>query len=275
MSVTHWPGLATAVLGFLLYAMILAPIKALPRLEQPDALRLVLPGYIEVILAGGDRHLAANIGVFRAMMVGGGNQDALTYEAQGKIQRQVAVLNPRQEDNSYIASAILPWWDQVAAAQFVLGWATESRYWDFMPPFFQGFNEYYFNKDYAAAAALVALSAERTDGVNREAFKDIAAKWYTRGDDPRAAIGVITALMQSSQDPRMQRRLQARIDRLQGLVILRDASDRYYGEHTELLTKVSQLQQLGYVNTIPADPFRLGYLIDGTGKVQLRNRKKP
>jgi hypothetical protein len=235
---------------------------------------VVLPGYIDVLLAGGDRHLAANIGVFRAMMTGGQVKDALTYEVQARIQRQVAILNPRQEDNSYIAAAILPWWGQVEPAQFILARATESRYWDFMPPFFQGFNEYYFNKNYQAAAELVQLSASRTEGVNRESFKAIAAKWISLGDDPRAAIGVIAALKEASRDPRMRGMLQARIDRLNNLLLLRQAAERYQREQGESISELSQLQQRGYLESIPVDPFQYGYEVDEAGQVQLRSERK-
>lgn len=267
-------GLLLVAFGVVVYGLVLGPIKALPVPQQNDILRVALPGYIEVLLAGGDRHLAANIGVFRAMMVGGSVKDLPTYEVQAKIQQQVAILNPRQEDNSYIAAAILPWWGQVERAQFVLGRATESRYWDFMPPFFQGFNEYYFLKNYQAAGQLVELSASRTVGVNRESFKDIAAKWHTQGDDPRAAIGVIAALKEASLDPQMKRRLQGRIDRLKALLLLRQAADRYQQELGESVSELSQLVRHGYIEKVPDDPFQFGYDIDNTGQVQLRSKRQ-
>ncbi len=274
MVALRWRGLPVAAVGLLLYGLVLGPLKSLPRPQEADVLRVVLPGYIEVLLAGGDRYLAANIGVFRAMMTGGAVKDALTYEVQAKIQQQVAILNPRQEDNSYIAAAILPWWGEVARAQFILARATESRYWDFMPPFFQGFNEYYFNKNYQAAAELVELSASRTEGVNRESFNAIAAKWYSMGDDPRAAIGVIAALKQASRDPRMRGLLQARIDRLNALLVLRQAAERYQQQRGEPVSELSQLVQHGYLDSIPTDPFQFGYDIDDRGKVQLRTGRK-
>lgn len=274
MLAPRWQGLALAAIGLVLYGLVLGPLKLLPRPQEDDVLRVVMPGYIEVLLAGGDRYLAANIGVFRAMMIGGAVKDAVTYEVQAKIQRQVAILNPRQEDNSYVASAILPWWGQVEPAQFILARATETRYWDFMPPFFQGFNEYYFNKNYQAAAELVELSASRTEGVNRESFKDIAAKWYTLGDDPRAALGVIAALKASSRDPRMRGRLQARIDRLNALIVLREAAIRFQQDRGEQLLQLSQLVQHDYIEKIPDDPFEFGYEIDSNGQVQLRSKRK-
>lgn len=274
MQVAGWRGLAVAFGGLLIYVWVMGPLKALPRPQQADSLRVVMPGTIEVLLAGGDRYLAANIGVFRAMMVGGHVKDELSYSVQAKIQTQVAVLNPRQEDNSYIASAMLPWWGQVDAAQFILARATASRYWDFMPPFFQGFNEYYFNKDYQAAAELVELSAGRTEGLNRESFKAIAAKWYSLGDDPRAAIGIISALMQASSDPRMQRLLQARIDRLKALLVLRQAAERYRLEQGASLADLPQLLQRGYLEAIPEDPFQYGFQVDEKGQVQLRSKRR-
>jgi hypothetical protein len=270
----QWYGLPLAAAGLLLYGLVLAPIKSLPRAQEDDVLRVVIPGYIEVLLAGGDRYLAANIGVFRAMMVGGRVKDRLTYEVQGKIQTQVAILNPRQEDNSYVAAAILPWWGQVASAQFVLARATESRYWDYMPPFFQGFNEYYFNKNYQKAGQLSEIAAGRASGVDKESLKDVAAKWYTLGDDPRAAIGLISALKEASYDPKIQRLLQARIDRLKILLLLRQSAERYQQEQGAVITELEQLVTAGYLESLPQDPFGFGFTIDSDGLVQLNSRRK-
>ncbi len=274
MASLTWRGLPLAAFGLLCYALVLGPLKSLPRAQEDDFLRVVIPGYIEVLLAGGDRHLAANIGVFRAMMIGGDVKDELTYEVQAKVQRQVAILNPRQEDNSYVAAAILPWWGQVDEAQFILSRATESRYWDFMPPFYQGFNEYYFNKNYQAAAELVELSSSRTEGINRESFKAVAAKWYSLGDDPRAAIGVITALKDASYDPQIQRLLQGRIDRLKILLSLRQAAERYEQERDEPVSALEQLVVAGYLKGIPNDPFGYGFHLDSDGLVQFNSRRK-
>lgn len=271
----HWQGLPFALLGLFIYGLILSPIQSLPRPQEADVLRVVLPGYIEVLLAGGDRYVAANTGVFRAMMVGGRVKDQLTYEVQAKIQAQVAILNPRQEDNSYVAAAILPWWGQVAPAQFVLARATESRYWDYLPPFLQGFNEYYFNKNFLKAGELTELAASRASGVDRESLKDVAAKWYTLGDDPKSAIGMITALKEASFDENMKIRLQGRIDRLKALLVIRQAAYEY-NQQVQLkpLTSLSQLVEQGYLEAIPVDPFQFGYDIDDSGEVQLRRGRK-
>jgi hypothetical protein len=118
------------------------------------------------------------------------------------------------------------------------------------------------------------MSASRTQGVNRESFKAIAAKWISLGDDPRTAIGVIVALKEASRDPRMQGLLQARIDRLKAVLVLRRAAERYQRELGEPLTELSQLVQRGYLESIPSDPFQFGYDIDETGLVQLRSGPK-
>lgn len=269
----RWLGIGLALVGMAAYGAVVGPLQKLPRAKEADNLRVVVPGYIEVLLAGGDRHLAANIGVFRSMMVGGHVRDGVTYEVQAKIQQQVALMNPRQEDNYYIATAVLPWFGQVERTQSILDQATRGRDWDYLPPFFQGFNAYYFNQEYDKAGQLIEIAASRAQGKNAEAMRDIAAKWYTKGDDPKAAIGIITALKEGSRDPGMQRRLQGRIDRLEALITLREAAQRYNAERDEPLQALSQLQQFGYLDAIPVDPFRAGFEVDGQGQVQVASRK--
>jgi hypothetical protein len=259
--------------GLLIYASVSSGVRSLPRELPDEQLHVVMPGQIEVLLSLGDRYLAANIGMLRALMVSGRSADALTYQIQATIQRQVSIMNPQQEDNAYVAASVLSWENQVDSAQFILGRATSTRSGDYLAPFFQGFNEFYFNKAYQRAAQLMELSAARASGRNREAFKDVAAKWISMDDDTEAAIDMVSALRDASNDDGMRRRLQGRIDRLEGLQVLRSAAKEYRHSGSELTTLAALVNE-GYLSQLPYDPFGYGYEVDDQGNVILSSRRK-
>ena len=137
MSFTQHP-LFLLPLGLLLYVSAGSALREIERPPLDETLRVVMPAYMQVLLAFGDRFLAADLGMFRAITLSAVVRDPLTYEVQGQIQRQSSILNPRHEDNMYLAAAILPWHNQVDSAQWILNRSTHSRYWGQLGAFFSG-----------------------------------------------------------------------------------------------------------------------------------------
>lgn len=231
-------------------------------------MRVVLPAPIQTLLALGDRYLAANAYVIRAATFNPLSEDALSFAVQAKVQSQAAILNPCNEDNGMLAAATLSWEDQVEAAQFVLAEGVHCRTWDPMPPFFQGFNEFYFNNDPMEAGRLVSVAAQRAEGPQRLGLQNIASRWLTHGQQPEFAIAVIMAMRESTSDHNQRRLLGARIERLQGLVALRQAAATYTAERGMPITSLQALVDASYLEALPVDPFQRGYVLDEHGVPQ-------
>lgn len=261
-------------LGLALYLVCAITLKSLPQRTQDDVLRVVLPAPIQTVLAMGDRYLAADAYITRAMTVSVLTKDSTTFEVQGKLQGQASILNPYNEDNVLLASAVLPWQGQLDAAQFVLARATHYRDWDYMAPFFQGFNEYYFRDDYLAAGKLAALAATRVEGNNRLALNNMASKWLSHGKDPEVAVGMIHALIEATNEPNQKRTLQARAFRLEWLVRLRRAADKYRSEQGESPRVLQDLVDKAYLPGLPNDPMGQGWVLDESGTPQFNRPQK-
>ena len=110
------------------------------RLKAAAELEVVLPLFAQVLMTGGDRFLAANLAAIRALVTETQYMKREDYALLGKIQDDVAWLNPAHEDNYYTAAAILPWEGELEPAQRVLARATRARFFDYQPAFYFAFN---------------------------------------------------------------------------------------------------------------------------------------
>lgn len=240
---------------------------------RAEVLRVRLPIPVQLTYSAGDPFLAANLNVFRSLMVAASVTEQETYRIQGQLQADAAFFNPRHEDNYYVGAAILPWNGQLAAAQDVLLKAAQSRQWDMWPAFYYAFNAMYFERDMNKAGHWAEVAAERHPR-NAAALRDMAAKWYERGDDPEVALSILLAMHEQSKDENFRALLAARIVRLQGLQQLRRAADEYRQHHKNAPTTLGDLIGHAGLETLPEDPLQLGYLLSEEGQPILADHVK-
>ncbi len=236
-----------------------------PRTSEQALLRVRLPAPLQLTYAAGDPYLAANLNVFRSIMVEASVTEQETYRVQAHLQLDAARFNPYHEDNYYIAAAILPWSGFVSETQEVLRLASEARHWDWMPPFFHAFDNWYFEQDMQAAGDWAEIAAARSSEVNAKALRAMAAKWYERSDDPQMARNLIAALQEQIRDTDLRVQLQARLDRLDGLLALRAAYSEYHQQIGQPPTRLEDLLGHAELIELPHDPMQLGYGLDSEG----------
>lgn len=241
------------------------------RLFEPDA-AIVMPAAMQVILYGGDRFLAADVEAVRAVMSGGGSRES---EAAFRLRahREVANLNPCHEDNYWIGNAELTWGGTYEAGLDLLDRATACRFWDEWPPFFFGFNQYFFNRNIAEGQRGLNIAAERSrDEKNIAAFRTLSVMLEVgRFSDVRMALNLIESERDKATDQRLRDRLDKRARRLQGLLALRDAQAAYEARHGRPLTDPQEIFRQGFLPGIPDDPLGIGYAFE-RGTFQLHSR---
>jgi len=238
-----------------------------------EVLRVRMPIPVQLTYSASDPFLAANLNVFRSLMVAASVTEQETYRIQGQLQADAAFFNPRHEDNYYVGAAILPWNGQVSAAQDVLFRAAESRHWDMWPAFYYAFNAMYFEHDMNKAGHWAEVAAQRHPG-NAPALRDMAAKWYERGDDPEIALSILIAMYDQSEDENFRALLAARIVRLQGLQALREAASAYRQHHIHAPSRLEDLIGHAGLKALPEDPLQLGYLLSDEGQPLLADHVK-
>lgn len=257
-----------ALLG--VFVLATQRLKLTPRQSVGIEMQVALPLFVQVAMAAGDRHLAANMGAVRAQWVDNFKMSPADFKTLAKVQEDVSWLNPGHEDNYHLAAAILAWSGQTAPAQRILARAALVRPFDFQPPFFYGFNQLHFFGDYAGAARTMQKAAERMpDPDTRLNMQNVAARWADKTDDPDFAIRVVERMAEQATRRDFKRYLQVRILRLKMLKFLRAAARNYYELKGRRATAPEDLVNAGIISELPSDPLGYGFAINAAGEVVL------
>lgn len=263
-------GLLLALLGVLAYTLLVPALYARPRPPVSPEMEVAMPRFVQVVMAAGDRFLAANLAVFRALVVSTATMSAENYRILGIVQSDAAWLNPAQEDNYYIAAAILPWAGEVAAAQYILGLATAARPFDSGPPFYYAFNELHFLKNPVEAAKWMRIAARSTrDEMEQLQLQQVAALWVSKGEDREFSIRLHRAMARETRHKAFARFLEKRAVRLENRLLLDRAIARFRERTGKPPSRLQQLVDQSLLAAIPADPFAVPYGIDKEGKAEL------
>lgn len=252
-------GAGTFILG-------VARLQTIPLRFAYVELATALPKVMQVALSGGDRFLAANVDVFRVLTFSGIAPSPAKIHVQGQVQADAAWLNPAHEDNYYMATAVLPWNNEFQAGDTILARATDARPYDFAPPFFRGFNHFYFRHDPLTGAAYMKLAAERTAAEgNKQALEAMAIRWTEKGSTPEDALNLLLGMQRTTRSASVRSYLEERIDSLRALVRLREAAAQYRHQYGRSPLRLSDLVGAKLIQRIPADPPGRKFTLDNEG----------
>lgn len=257
------------VLSLVCFFLFLCAGKRLEMAPRPivgDELAVVFPKAVQVLLALGDRHLAANILGFRVLVSDSQRMDRGNFAVQGRLQRDLAWLNPAHEDNYYLAAALLPWNGQLETAQYVLRRAMDHRPADIMPWFYYAFDIYYFDKNPALAADWLKQGAgHAASEQDRLVMEQLAARWYERGHSPAVAAGIVDAMAEQARSSGFRAYLRKRAERLRQLETLRKAAEAYRVRYARAPGALADLVGAGLLERLPEDPLGVGFTLSPEG----------
>lgn len=232
--------------------------QTLQALPQPSHDRVVIAAPVLVALHGGDRFLAANLETIRLSATGiDDGQADISYLL--RAHKLVADLNPCHENNYYYANALLTWGGAVEEGGYILEQAIACRDWDEVPSFFYGFNQYFFNHNIKAAQRSLELAAQRADG-NAAGYRKLAIMIEVEQiQDEKLGLEILRNERAHAEDAKLVTMLDKRIERLEGLLVLRNAQRRYESQTGKRLVTPGQLIDVGVLDHFPDDPLRIGY----------------
>ncbi len=263
---SQWRTVAFLFLAALLYGHAAQTLRTVSQPKTQPEMLVSLPLFAQIALAGGDRHLAANLNGFRVLVASTERMRAEDFSVQAKLQKDLAWLNPAHEDNYYIAAAILPWNGHVNEAQEVLSRAANRRVFDWQPLFYLGFGFYHFMNDPAAGAAQLLEGARRaTDQQDEWALQNLAARWLERGYSAGAAAALVMSMADSAPAGAFRNYLQVRAERLAILAKMREAVMTYRERHGRSIQSMADLVKEGVLDELPVDPLGVGFTLDASG----------
>ncbi len=263
------------VFGGLLFWLALTGLNGVKRPRASAEIEVALPIFVQVAMAAGDRYLAANWSVIRALVTETRRMAADEYQILAQVQKDASWLNPFHEDNYYIAAAILPWEGQVEPTQVILRRATLARFFDYQPPFFYAFNLVHFQGEALAAAEWLRRAARRLpDADERLTMENFAARWLDRSQDLEQAARIVDAMAAESKRKDFSDYLHKRSQRLRDLAVLRRAAVVYGERHGKPPASLQDLLRSGLIEKLPVDPFGSGFSIDAEGAPIFKSGEK-
>lgn len=268
-----WQVIVALVLGCAVFVFAQSRLPGIKRTQVNAEIAIALPVFVQVVMAGGDRYLAASWAAIRALVTETSKMGPEDFRVLGLVQRDASWLNPAHEDNYYIAAAILPWEGQVEAAQAILRRASLARFYDYQPAFYYAFNLVHFTGDYLAASEWLLQAAPKLPKPDeRLLLENFAARWLDRTQDVELAARIVDAMAAQAKRKDFADYLRVRAQRLRDLGVLRRAAIVYTDRRGKPLVELSELVSAGLVAKLPVDPFGFGFGVDPNGVPVLLNR---
>ena len=144
-----------------------------------------------------------------------------------------------------------------------------ARDWDWMIPFFIGFNHYYFLRDIDRATEYL-MEASRRPGPS-EQLASLASRLAFKENRTLNSILFLEAIVRKTQDDRMRENYEIRLKTLRAIRSLEIASERFQARFRRKPRELNELVTRGILTAIPDDPLEGGFLIEEDGTISSRN----
>lgn len=170
-------------------------------------------------------------------------------------------LDPYFLDPYYLANSTLAWeGNRVEQANLLLEKGVYYRQWDWLLPFYAGFNHYYFLHDNAKASNLLTEAARRADGA--PLLATLAARLAYESNQTENAIIFLEEMLRQATDDYSRREFSQRLTALKDILMLEKAVVAYQTKVGRAPTKLTELVEHGIINELPREPYGGSYYLD-------------
>lgn len=184
--------------------------------------------------------------------------DALTASAS---------LDPYFLDPYLFGNAIFTWEaGMIREANRLLEKGSSYRTWDWMLPFFTGFNYFFFLQENEKAAEFLMEASRRPD--SNPMLASIASKLAFKEKKTETSIQFLEEMLRRTDDARTKQRFTKRIEALRGILLLEEAVAQYQKRYHAKPYGVELLVAKGIIQNVPQDPYGGKFYIDPSGSVR-------
>ena len=178
-----------------------------------------------------------------------------------------ADLDPMFIDTYYFANANLVWDGHlVRETNTLLDRARESRPWDWLPPFYMGFNCFYFLDDDAAAINYLTEASRRPDAP--PGIASLVVRLSYKSSRTESAILFLQELLAQTEDQDRRKDYQLRLQTLSNMRQIELAVAYYTKQYARAPVSVDDLIKTGILQGVPADPYGGKFYLDTDGRVR-------
>jgi tetratricopeptide (TPR) repeat protein len=220
----------------------------------------VIPSKFSRILALGHQGVLSDFMFLKtATFIGGrsGAGQTMQEEDWQFVTRSLDVitdLDPYFKDPYVLAEGLLAWdAGKPEEANKLLRKGLEYRDKDWRLPFFIGFNNFYFLKNYEEASDYIMRAAELPG--SPAYLKTLGARLAYYGGKSQTALLFLKEMLAGTDDPLLQKRLQLRLTALERAVMIENALDKFKQQEKRMPNQLSELVTMGYLIVLPEDPY--------------------
>lgn len=269
-AVIPWCVLAAAVV---LYLSVL-PLAAVKR-QQYEQL-FVLPSGVLRVMSFQFKEVAADISFLNALVFFGGTKTQPDthkylpeqYEWMYNNLKNSAALDPYFLDPYYLMNAALIW-DRYKLEEVndLIAKGADARTWDYLLPFYAGFNYYYYLNDADKSFRYLILASKRSGGI--PFYASLASRVAYKANKTELAISYLEEQIRQAE---LEDRgnsidlLKTRLYVLKGIQKIEEAVAAYQNLFYRTPANIEELLRLGMLAEIPKEPYGGTYYIDHEGR---------
>lgn len=263
-------GAACLVLYLLLIAPFTTYLKNKPFVEKLGYVPAV--SVIKSVAADQKEFVGASL-VLKVMMYFGGliekgeNQFSVPpdYKSMSRLLHGAVKLDPYNMDAYYFAQSFLTWdVQQYKLANDLLDYGMKYRTWDWYLPFFAGFNNAFFLKDYGAAAKYYQRAGELS-GSNLN--KLLAGRYMQESGQTELAIAYLSSMARGEKNPALKKTYLTRLRAFSEVRRIEIARDHFRESREAMPVTIEQLIGAGFLSPVPVDPYGGQFYLESGGKV--------
>jgi len=267
--------LSAFVLLLFIYATLIGPLSQ--HMEQRQT--LVKLGYVPngkmvKILAGDQKTSIGALYTLKSIIYYGGmiqqwhagNRQTPEMSNLFSFLESSVQLDPYNMDSYYFAQAAFTWEvGHAADVNKLLAYGMRFRDWDWLLPYYAGFNSAYFLHDYPAGATYMRKAAMLS---GNNLLAQLTARYLQGSGQTAFAVAFLDDMIARSRDKKLVQQLVVRKQALAAILKIESALGQYIKRYNKNPLDINDLVLSGLLLDIPEDPYGGVFYLDADGSVK-------
>lgn len=183
-------------------------------------------------------------------------------------------LDPYFFDPYYFGQAQMTWGvNMIRETNALLEKGTSYRDWDWMLPFFIGFNHFYFLQENDKASEYLMEASKRPGASSMLA--SLATRLAYKGSRTENAIIFLRQILKDTTDEWLKKEYETRLTALEKILFLEKAVTVYNERFEKAPSKLDDLVTAGIIRAVPEDPYGGKFYIDMEGSIKTTSDLRP
>jgi len=175
-------------------------------------------------------------------------------------------LDPYFFDPYYLANAHMTWeGGMIRETNKLLEKGIRFRDWDWLLPFYAGFNSFFFLHDNAKAAEFLVTASQRPGP--SEQLLSLASRLEYKEKKTENAILFLEAVTKKTEDKRLKKEYETRILALQARLFLERSVSIYKEKFGKAPLSLQSMIEKGTMKEIPRDPYGGKFSVSPDGEI--------